>query len=161
MQINLCMSVPHRKEDNLPWAQLFFFFFFFFPFWLQKTKSSFEKSSFEVRLLLKYFLLFHRHLRIVVLLLDKVINSKGCLTMWLIVILQESSLSLQISVKILHPSPRKVVDFALFFLLNNIIFSYYDWISLQVNKRFYWHICVFKLPAKMLVFGGLGKQSHE
>lgn len=47
----------------------------------------------------------------------------------MIVILQESSLSLQISVKILHPSPRRVVDFALFFLLNNIIFSYYDWIS--------------------------------
>lgn len=74
------MYVTSKKGGIVSlWAQLVFFFGYRKP---NVRLKSFEKSSFEARgFLSKHFLLFHRALMIRVFLLDKVMDSKGCLTM--------------------------------------------------------------------------------
>lgn len=58
-------------------------FFFFSLFGFQKTKSPFEKSSFEARGFFRNTsCFFTKHLRAVILLLDKVMDCKGCFTKW-------------------------------------------------------------------------------
>ena len=82
-KIKWCMS-SLRKGDSQPLGSAGFFFFFFFGYRKPNVRlKSFEKSSFEARGFFRNTsCFFTEHLWVRVLLLNKVVDSKGCLTMW-------------------------------------------------------------------------------